>query len=253
VLGTRFPFHERPLVSASAQLALASLTLGCHFDVAARVLAFVAEQRRPDGGWGDADDPSDLLTTLVALDLISHFDPAFDPDPTVEYLKGRQGADGFWRAFGPEAPWLTAMVVDQLHDIEQPFAKRFRFPRVQPGPQDPPTIVCLFHGACATVWRNAGSGECRGRGWFHRPDRLSGRSTTATDEPGGTKCCVCSLRRSLRPPSAACVTAGTSSCCLARPAVNHWNAPSVKPNGRGRPDSARDLAPVPRRSWHAHS
>lgn len=131
VFGTRFPFHDRPLVSASAQLALSSLTLGCHFDVAARVLAFVAAQRRPDGGWGDADDPSDLLTTLVALDLLSHFDPEFDPVPTAKFLKRHQRPDGFWRAFGPEAPWLTAMVVEQLQDLERPFAKRFRFPREQ--------------------------------------------------------------------------------------------------------------------------
>jgi GGDEF domain-containing protein len=131
LLGTRFPFHDQPLVSASAQLALSSLTLGCHFDVAASVLAFVAAQRRGDGGWGDADDPSDLLTTLVALDLLSHFDPQFDAAPTAEFLQRRQQRDGFWRAFGPEAPWLTAMIAAQLEDLELPFARRFRFPRAQ--------------------------------------------------------------------------------------------------------------------------
>jgi len=144
VIGTRFPFHDRPLVSASAQLALSSLTLGCHFDVAARVLAFVAAQRRADGGWGDADDPSDLLTTLVALDLLSHFDPEFDPAPTAGFLKRCQQPDGFWRAFGPEAPWLTAMLVEQLQDLERPFAKRFRFPREQPDNLDRKTGLPSF-------------------------------------------------------------------------------------------------------------
>jgi GGDEF domain-containing protein len=144
VLGTRFPFHEQALVSASAQLALASLTLGCHFDVAARVLAFVAAQRRADGGWGDGDDPSDLLTTLVALDLLSHFDPEFDSAPTVDFMNRRQEADGYWRAFGPEAPWLTAMLVEQLRDLDLPFAKRFRFPRAQPENLDRKTRLPSF-------------------------------------------------------------------------------------------------------------
>lgn len=144
VFGTRFPFHERPLVSASAQLAMSSLTLGCHFDVAAGALAFVAAQRREDGGWGDADDPSDLLTTLVALDLLSHFDPEFDPAPTAQFLKRRQRPDGFWRAFGPEAPWLTAMIVEQLQALELPFARRFRFPRAQPDNLDRKTGLPSF-------------------------------------------------------------------------------------------------------------
>jgi GGDEF domain-containing protein len=144
VVGTRFPFHERPLVSGSAQLALASLTLGCHFDVTARLLAFVGEQRRPDGGWGDADDPSDLLTTLVALDLLAHFDPEFEPTPTVSFLIRSQRTDGFWRAFGPEAPWLTAMLLEQLQDMQRPFAHRFRFPRVQPENLDRKTQLPSF-------------------------------------------------------------------------------------------------------------
>jgi GGDEF domain-containing protein len=144
VQGTRFPFHEQPLVSATAQLAVASLTLGCHFDVAARALAFVAAQRRADGGWGDADDPSDVLTTLVALDLLSHFDPGFDPAPTGDFLRRLQRPDGFWRAFGPEAPWLTATLVDLLRDIEQPFARRFRFPRAQPENLDRKTGLPSF-------------------------------------------------------------------------------------------------------------
>lgn len=131
VVGTRFPFHEKPLASASAQLAVASLALGCHFDVAARSLAFVDGCRRADGGWGDADDPSDLLTTLVALDLLGHFDPRFDPTPTTSFLVKSQRADGLWRAFGPEAPWLTAVLVEQLQDMQRPFAERFRFPRMQ--------------------------------------------------------------------------------------------------------------------------
>jgi GGDEF domain-containing protein len=144
VLGTRFPFHEQPLVSASAQLAQTLLTLGCHFDVSARVLEFVAAQRRTDGGWGDGDDPSDLLTTVVALDLLSHFDPAFDARATVDFLTQRQQPDGFWRAFGPEAPWLTATIVQLLEETERPFAQRFRFPRAQPENLDRKTGLPSF-------------------------------------------------------------------------------------------------------------
>jgi GGDEF domain-containing protein len=132
------------LVSASAQLAIAALTLGCHFDVAAQVLAFVADQRRPDGGWGDADDPSDLLTTLAALDLVAHFHPEFDTAATAAFLMKHQQPDGFWRAFGPEAPWLTAMMVEQLQAIELPFAERFRFPQVPPDNLDRKTGLPSF-------------------------------------------------------------------------------------------------------------
>lgn len=144
VLGTRFPFHDQPLVSASAQLALTLLTLGCHFDVAARVLDFVASRQRADGGWGDAEDPSDLLTTAVALDLLSRFDPDFDPSSARSFLEKRQRPDGFWLAFGPEAPWLTATVVELLQDLEQPFALRFRFPRAQPENLDRKTGLPSF-------------------------------------------------------------------------------------------------------------
>lgn len=144
VVGTRFPFHEKPLTSATAQLAVASLALGCHFDVAARSLEFVTASRRSDGGWGDADDPSDLLTTLVALDLLGHFDPRFDPTPTVSFLVKAQRADGLWRALGPEAPWLTAAVVELLQDMQRPFAERFRFPRAQADNLDRKTQLPSF-------------------------------------------------------------------------------------------------------------
>lgn len=144
VLGTRFPFHDRPLVSASAHLALASLALGMHFDMAARTLEFVAAQRRDAGGWGDGDDPADLLTTLAAVELLGHFDPDFDPTPTASMLIRQQGKDGFWRAFGPEAPWLTVMLLEQLEDMTRPFSERFRFPHVQPDNLDRKTQLPTF-------------------------------------------------------------------------------------------------------------
>ncbi len=130
--------------SAPSVDAVTSLTLGCHFDVAASALAFVAAQRRTDGGWGDADNPSDLLTTVAALDLLCHFDPDFDPAATGDFLRRLQRPDGFWRAFGPEAPWLTATVVGLLRDLEQPFALRFRFPRAQPENLDRKTGLPSF-------------------------------------------------------------------------------------------------------------
>ena len=66
----RVPFHEVPQVSASAQLASALLAVGEDLPLVAPLVAFVAGDRRASGGWGDAGGPDDVLTTLVAFELL---------------------------------------------------------------------------------------------------------------------------------------------------------------------------------------
>jgi GGDEF domain-containing protein len=144
VLGTRFPFHRQPLVSASAQLASSLLSLGLDLDLVAELVDFVAGERLPSGGWGDATDEADVLTTLVAADLMVRIDPSFDFGPTRELLEGMQGRDDLWRAIGPEAPWLSAEVVTLLLAARQPFALRFRWPYLPPANRDHKTKLPFY-------------------------------------------------------------------------------------------------------------
>jgi GGDEF domain-containing protein len=131
VRGTRFPFHEVPLVSASAQLASALLSLGEDLPLVASLVEFVERERRPSGGWGDGPGPDDVLTTLVAFDLLLHIDPTFDPAPTIGFLSGRQEESGVWRCYGPEVPWLTATIADALASAQRTFADRYRWPHTR--------------------------------------------------------------------------------------------------------------------------
>lgn len=130
VCGSRYPFHAEPLVSASAQLASGLVALGIHPKLVGSLSGWIATRRHPDGGWGDADGPSDILTTLVAADLLGAIDPSFDPAPTAGFLARAQGEDGWWRAYGPEATWLSVEVFDWLRRAGEPFARRFRWPNV---------------------------------------------------------------------------------------------------------------------------
>ena len=52
--GSRFPFHDRPLVSVSAQLAAGLLALGIHPKLTGALVRFVREAEDADGGWADA-------------------------------------------------------------------------------------------------------------------------------------------------------------------------------------------------------
>ena len=92
VLGTRFPFHGVPLVSASAQLASGLVALGVHPNLAGAMTAWVHAAQHDDGGWGDGDGPSDLLTTLVAAELLARLDPAYDPATTATLFAQRPAA-----------------------------------------------------------------------------------------------------------------------------------------------------------------
>lgn len=127
VLGTRFPFHARPLVSASAQLASGLLALGSDMTLVGDLIAFVAASRLPNGGFSDGGSP-DVLTTLAASDLLACIDPSFDPEATIRWFSERQGDDGLWRALGPDAPWLTFEIMSLIERGTRPFDARFRWP-----------------------------------------------------------------------------------------------------------------------------
>jgi GGDEF domain-containing protein len=128
VEGSRFPFHGQPLVSGSAHLATALRTLGESPAVLGSLLGFVAGVRSAAGGWHDPEQPDDVLTTLAAAELLSSLDPSFDPAPTAAFYARKQEPGGWWRALGPEVPWLTAGIAEWLAALGRPFAARFRWP-----------------------------------------------------------------------------------------------------------------------------
>ena len=144
VRGVRFPFFEAPLRSASAHLAGALWTLGIYPTLLPDLVGFAGGEQHPDGGWGDPDQPSDVLTTLAIADLRSHLDPNFDPEPVVRFFAQHQEPAGWWRALDPETPWLTAEVCRWLRAIDTPFAARFRWPRLAKWQRDRKTQLPLF-------------------------------------------------------------------------------------------------------------
>ena len=139
--GNRFPFFGDPLVSASAQLGLGLWRLGTYPRILPGLHAFVKAMRRPDGGWQDALQPEDVLTTLAAAELLTALDPGFDPEPTIRFFARRQEPAGWWRALGPEVPWLTAAIIDWLRRATASFTHRFAWPRVAPAVRDRTTSL----------------------------------------------------------------------------------------------------------------
>lgn len=128
--GSRFPFHDQPLVSVSAQLAAGLLALGVHPKLAGHLAHWVGTQARGDGAWADASESPDVLTTLVAADLLGSLEPSWDPAPTVTWLESRRRPDGMLVAMGPEVAWLTVAVDDLEARLELPFPSRFRWPQL---------------------------------------------------------------------------------------------------------------------------
>ncbi|MGH2511081.1 MAG: hypothetical protein ACRDGQ_00190 [Candidatus Limnocylindrales bacterium] len=122
------PFEGEQLVSASAALGSVLWQLRIYPSLVPELVDFVADKRRSDGGWGDPGQPSDVLTTLAATDLLLGLDPDFDPGLTIAWLARAQEPEGWWRALDPEVPWLTAAVVDCLERAVRPFVQRFRWP-----------------------------------------------------------------------------------------------------------------------------
>ena len=128
--GSRFPFHDRPMTSVSAQLAGGLLALGVHPKLTGRLAAWAEGQACDDGAWADAGEPPDPLTTLVAADLLGGLEPGWDPAPTVGWLRARRRADGTVVAMGPEAAWLTLAVEGLESRLARPFPERFRWPQL---------------------------------------------------------------------------------------------------------------------------
>jgi GGDEF domain-containing protein len=144
VRGTRYPFHDKPLASATAQLGLGLLRLGLEVPLLARLVESVRDELDPSGGWGDAKGPPDVLTTFACAELLTAIDPGFDPAATVRWFVAHQREDGLWSALGPEAPWLTWVIARWLERAERPFAARFVFPTLAPADRDRKTGLAFF-------------------------------------------------------------------------------------------------------------
>jgi hypothetical protein len=141
VTGRGFPFNDKFLVSASAQLATSLLVLGQDLDLAAQLVNAVSMKRTPEGAWADAVNPPDLMTTLVAADLMLHVDPGFDPGPSRAFFDAKRNARGTWTAFGPEEPWITFEILRWQQRSRAPFDGRFRWPRIAPPTKDHKTAL----------------------------------------------------------------------------------------------------------------
>ncbi|HEX5396208.1 MAG TPA: hypothetical protein VFX74_03865 [Candidatus Limnocylindria bacterium] len=128
VRGTRHPWYQRPLASATAQLAMGLWHWGVYPSIVPGLVSFVSLSRLADGSWADEGQPPDILTTLAAADLLARLDPGFDPEPTARWLAARQEPAGWWRALDPETPWLTAAVARWLLYSERAFHERFTWP-----------------------------------------------------------------------------------------------------------------------------
>jgi len=130
VVGTRYPYHGVPLVSGSAQLATGLAALGFHPKLVGSLAGWIRAEQREDGGWGDGEYPSDVLTTLVAADLLATLDPTYDPVPTAAWFARAQRPDGWWRGYGPESTWLSVEIAGWLLEAGRPFADRFHWPHL---------------------------------------------------------------------------------------------------------------------------
>ncbi len=140
VMGTG-PFRGEPLVSASAALGTVLWRLRIYPSLVPLLMTLCKRSAqtpggaRPDrvgtrdpGAWHDPRQPDDVLTTLVVADLLLSLDPDYDPAATVDWLERRQEPEGWWRALGPEVPWLTGAVAELLERARLPFPDRFRWP-----------------------------------------------------------------------------------------------------------------------------
>ena len=131
MLGRAVPFFDTAMPSATAHLAAAAARVGDGIEVVAPAVEWLRGQRRPDGGWGDPGQDSDILTTLAVAELIGNLDPGFDPTSVLDVL-GRHvdGRGGRPTLIGPEWPWVAAELLAFAAWSHRPFRERFRWPHV---------------------------------------------------------------------------------------------------------------------------
>ena len=152
VLGMRFPLHERPMVSATAQLASGLCALGHDIPLLGKLLGAVRDAQHENGGFGDEMPDGvaekfgreDLLTTFAAADVLAALDPSFDLERALAWFVTKQREDGFFVAFGPELVWLTGEFARLAEAAPRPFAERFRFPRVAQANLDRKTALPFY-------------------------------------------------------------------------------------------------------------
>jgi GGDEF domain-containing protein len=143
VRGMRFPFHDKPLVSASAMLASGCFALASDIALTGLLAERIALAQYDDGGFADDEHP-DLLTTYLAAQLLARIEPSFDPTSAARFLVSRQLPDGSFRALGPETPWLTARIAEFLRSVSQPFSSRFEWPRYPDANRDSKTGLAPY-------------------------------------------------------------------------------------------------------------
>jgi GGDEF domain-containing protein len=144
VVGIRFPFHEKPLVSATAYLATGLLGLGMELELAARLASYVSRARRSDGTWGDQSDAGDVVATLAATEILQRVDPSFDAMPTLRTLADMRDETGLWHALGPEALWISARILQLFATARRPFHERFQWPHLSDHMKDRKTALPAF-------------------------------------------------------------------------------------------------------------
>jgi hypothetical protein len=134
-------------VSATAHLATASAALGEGIGWVDEQLAYLQDERRPDGAWGDPHQPSDMLTTIAAASLLGSIDPSFDPCSALAPLEAMARASGERPSLiGPEGSWLTAELATFDRWAPLPFTERFRWPNVPRSAIDRKVNVPLYEG-----------------------------------------------------------------------------------------------------------
>ena len=284
--GSRFPFHDRPLVSVSAQLAAGLVALGFHPQLTGRLAAWVAAREAADGAWGDADGPADLLTTLVAADLLAGLDPAWDAAPTLAWIERQRRADGAFVAYGPEAAWLTLELDALARRLARPFrsasagrtsrpssatgarscrswatspTSRASSPRCQPSPghrsrSPSSTWPASAPGTTATAWRPATRCSASSRPSSPAcPDRSRSGTAETSSWWSGCRTGPGSPPRSRRSGAPFRAVCGPASGPRRWPRASSSGAPSVRPssmpatNSAGRSPRSRPRIPARRR------
>ncbi len=144
VTGRQFPFNGTPLPSASAHLASAIVALGQGMDLLGSLVGFLRRTQRVDGGWGDPELPTDLLTTLACARVLASLEPGWDPRSVLPAIERTREAANGWRVLGPEWPYVAAELASFLDALDRPFHERFRWPHYAPWLIDPHSKLPRF-------------------------------------------------------------------------------------------------------------